>query len=131
MSYLILYVLGLGLAIQVLAIPSLPPRSSNLLPRQNITTIYSLPDDSPIRAQAIQLKRDNFIYGPSIAGNTSFWPTGSLGNATVQAQFAALVADGGPQRAAVQADSATAVQAVIAVSQNWIFYNVIRDLFIN
>jgi hypothetical protein len=121
MSSPISYLIVLGLAIQVFAIHSLP-RHSTLKPVQNATTIYTLPDkhnDSPSRAAAIQVKRDNFIYGPSIAGNTSFWPAGPLGNATVQAHFAALVADGAAQRAAVQADSAAAAQAVTAVSQNY------------
>jgi hypothetical protein len=125
LSFLISYAVFYGLARQVLAIPSLP-RPSSLQARQNDTITYSLPDKhdhSALRAQAIRLKRDNFIYGPSIAGNTSFWPTGPLGDATVQTQFAALVADGAPQRAAVQADSATAVQAVIAVSQDCTSYN--------
>ena len=108
----------LGLALRVSAAPS-APRDITTVKRANATTPYTLPglaSDSNARAAAIQTKRDTFLYGPSIAGNTSYWPTGTLGNATVNSQFASLVADGKPQVTAVQADSAAAAQAVTAVS---------------
>jgi hypothetical protein len=117
MRRLVLYIVALVLVLQVLAAPS-TPQYSRTTARRNVTTKYTLPandTESDARAEAIQVKRDTFIYGPSVAGNTSFWPTGSLGDSTVQSQFAALVADGKPQVAAVQKDSAAAAQAVTAV----------------
>jgi hypothetical protein len=35
------------------------------------------------RAQAIEVKQQNFLYGPSPTGQTPFFPAGSLGNATI------------------------------------------------
>ncbi len=40
--------------------------------------------DPAQRAQEIQLKRQGYLYGPSVMGNSSFFPTGTLGDAMVQ-----------------------------------------------
>lgn len=37
------------------------------------------------RASAVAEKRAGWIYGPSIAGNTSFYPTGSIGGPVTNA----------------------------------------------
>ncbi|CAG8955792.1 hypothetical protein HYFRA_00011661 [Hymenoscyphus fraxineus] len=92
--------LVVGLALQVAAFPS----SSRKLERRNGTEPYSLPYlcvNATERNAAIQVKRDTFLYGPSIAGNTSFYPTGSLGSSIVQADVNAFTADGASQRQAV------------------------------
>jgi hypothetical protein len=79
----------LGLTIDVAAVPAAVPGALNhLRRREDSTTVepFSLPgsDDEPtVRAQAIEIKRQTFLYGPSPAGGGPFFPTGSLGNATV------------------------------------------------
>lgn len=108
--------LVLGLALQVAAVPS----GSRNLQRRNGTEPYSLPTldaNASERKAAIQVKADTFLYGPSVAGNTSFWPTGSLGNSTTKADFSALLADGQPQVAAVQAGQQAAAAAITAVGR--------------
>lgn len=42
-------------------------------------------DDVPSRRIAeIERKRQGYLYGPSLLGNTSYFPTGALGNVMVQ-----------------------------------------------
>ena len=48
---------------------------------------FTLPieDNSPsMRVLDIEQKRQGFLYGPSLLGNTSWFPTGTLGKAMVQ-----------------------------------------------
>lgn len=58
-------------------------------------TLFSLPQfavNGSSRVADIQAKREGWAYGPSIAGNTSFYPTGSLGDAAVEADNTAAFA---------------------------------------
>jgi len=68
--------LYLGLMLQGTAASS-TRQNLNWLPRRNASLIpYALPNaESNVtgRASGIQAKRDAFLYGPSIAGNVSFW----------------------------------------------------------
>ena len=51
---------------------------------------FTLPIDdhnTSDRAAAIEQTRKTFLYGPSIAGNNSFYPTGELGNATASGDW--------------------------------------------
>ena len=48
---------------------------------------FTLPieENSPsMRAKEIEQKRQGYLYGPSLLGNTSWFPTGILGKAMVQ-----------------------------------------------
>lgn len=77
---------------------------------------YSLPmTNSELRSAAILDKREGFLYGPSICGNVSYWPTGPLGNLTTKRDFARLTVDLQYIQAAVKVD-VTAVKGTIAVS---------------
>jgi hypothetical protein len=58
-----------------------------LQPRDN-GTLASLPqyDSNPAaRAAAVAAKKAGYLYGPSLIGNASFYPSGTLGNARVMA----------------------------------------------
>ena len=74
--------------------------------------------NSAARAQAISDKRAGFLYGPSILGNTSFFPTGPLGDAMVQRDVAQLNADSAVVATAAEADAALVVQALQKVTNN-------------
>jgi hypothetical protein len=82
---------------------------------------FSLPmsdSDPTARAQAIAIKRQSFLYGPSIAGNTSFYPTGPLGNTISQNDTDAFFAMQNIIVADMQSDAVTAGAAIEQVS--WI-----------
>ncbi|KAL9627743.1 MAG: hypothetical protein Q9164_007506, partial [Protoblastenia rupestris] len=49
--------------------------------------------DPTSRAQSIETKRRGFLYGPSKLGNTSFYPTGPLGDERVQRDLALIRPD--------------------------------------
>lgn len=79
---------------------------------------FSLPShdlDATGRAKAIVWKRENFLYGPSIAGNVSFWPTGSLGNFTVQSDYTELQLTAIVPLLSSQSDEAAAAKALTDV----------------
>jgi hypothetical protein len=119
MSTLFLIPLYLGLALQINAAPS---NSRNLakLSSRNVSAAYSLPStdaNTTERANAIQVKRDTFVYGPSLGANVSFWPAGSLGNLTVQTDFAELYTASEPSAEAVQVDEAAVITTLTEVSK--------------
>lgn len=62
------------------------PAARSTIPRQE-QDLYTLPqfDDNEMRAAGLRAKREGWAYGPSIAGNTSFYPIGTLGDAAVKA----------------------------------------------
>lgn len=70
------------------------PSSRSVSKRQDQEP-FSLPQyniNSSARVAGIEAKREGWVYGPSIAGNTSFYPTGSLGDAAVEADNTAAFA---------------------------------------
>ena len=69
------------------------------------------------RANAIGDKRKRFLYGPSICGNVSYWPTGSLGNSTTESDLARFMVDSQYSQAAVNLDE-TMERALIAVCED-------------
>lgn len=84
--------------------------------------------DPVARAKAIEYKRENFLYGPSIAGNVSYWPTGLLGNASIEADVEAFNSDSVWSNEAVEEDEAVIAKTLGAVCQ----YSVLQgadDLF--
>jgi hypothetical protein len=44
------------------------------------------------------------LFGPSICGNVSYWPTGSLGNSTTESDLARFMVDSQYSQAAVNLD---------------------------
>jgi arachidonate 15-lipoxygenase (second type)/8-lipoxygenase (S-type) len=79
---------------------------------------YSLPmtnSNATVRAVAILDKREGFLYGPSICGNVSYWPTGSLGNSTTESDFTTFTVDSQYIQAAIKVDETTAAETITAV----------------
>ncbi|TVY94043.1 Manganese lipoxygenase [Lachnellula willkommii] len=112
--------LCLGLALEVSCAPSVHvPQALRRQSTDNFTS-YSLPPlessglNNSVRASAIKVKADTFLYGPSIAGNTSFWPTGSLGNSTVNADYSALSTDSPLDETNVEDDVAVVTKTIEA-----------------
>jgi len=88
--------------------------------RDNTTLLAaSLPQFANItaRIEAISIKREGWLYGPSILGNASFFPTGALGTARMQADMALFSAESAYIGPKAQADLAAVQAAVIAVSR--------------
>ncbi|KAK0103807.1 hypothetical protein ONS95_005806 [Cadophora gregata] len=88
--------------------------------RDNSTvTVASLPQfsNSTARLEAINTKREGWLYGPSLLGNASFFPTGSLGTARMQTDMALFAAESAYISPKAQADLAAVQSAVLARSQ--------------
>ncbi|KAH7397536.1 lipoxygenase [Cadophora sp. MPI-SDFR-AT-0126] len=88
-----------------------------VIKRDNSTvTAASLPQFSNItaRLEAINIKREGWLYGPSILGNASFFPTGALGTARMQADMALFSVESAYIGPKAQADLAAVQAAVIA-----------------
>lgn len=70
---------------------------------------YSIPQNgtSAQRQQAIDATREEFLYGPAVAGGP-FYPTGPKGNAKVAADIADVQRETTPNTALVQLDLARA-----------------------
>ncbi|KAH7346897.1 putative arachidonate 5-lipoxygenase [Rhexocercosporidium sp. MPI-PUGE-AT-0058] len=88
-----------------------------VLPRDNLTVIEaSLPQFSNItaRLEAISIKRQGWLYGPSLLGNASFFPTGSLGIARMQSDMGLFALDSAYVGPRAQADLLAVQQAVAA-----------------
>ncbi|KAI0554027.1 lipoxygenase [Xylaria curta] len=78
---------------------------------------YSLPSldvDVSTRAEALRVKREGWQYGPSIAGNTSFYPIGTLADVTTKADTDALFTFQNKHAANVNIDKQTAFDAINA-----------------
>ena len=69
------------------------------------------------RAAEIAKNRDGYLYGPSLIGNSSFFLTGHLGDQLVRSEISQWYQTAAPARAAVQADAATVLETLSAVSQ--------------
>ena len=77
-----------GLLASAIAVESAAlPAAQQISTRQDENS-YSLPQfdgDRELRIAGLEEKRQGWAYGPSIAGNTSFYPTGTLGEAAIEA----------------------------------------------
>ena len=84
---------------------------------RNIT--YSLPMFDPnqtARIAEITENRKGFIYGPSLIGNSSFFPIGPKGEELSRSEVVLWNSDAAPQRAAVRAEAVPVRQSLEAVS---------------
>ena len=83
-------------------------------------TKFALPseDSNPLeRAHQIELKRQGYVYGPSLLGNTSYFPTGSLGDAMVQQHVDQWLSDAYWLTTAVEDEFKSASRALNEVSR--------------
>lgn len=86
-----------------------------ILPLLNNTLPYVLPmfDKNPSsRAEEISSNRNGYLYGPSLLGNLSYYPNGTLGNALVQQDVEYYLLDVAVQAASVGNDSAKVLEAI-------------------
>jgi len=74
-------------------------------------------DDEPFqRRREIERKQLGYLYGPSLLGNTSWFPTGSLGGAMVQEHEGLWWTDAEWLKNAVRKDAESAASALGRVS---------------
>ena len=92
-------------------------RSINTSVAANRTYVLPMFDSNPTaRAAELRENRAGYLYGPSLIGNSSFFPTGVLGNQLVQSEVALWTRDAAPVRAAIQAEATPVLGSVGAVS---------------
>jgi len=73
-------------------------------------------DSEPLRRRReIERKQEGFLYGTSLLGNTSYFPSGDLGNAMVQRDQEEWYADAEWLKSAVYRDAEKAGQALYKV----------------
>ena len=81
---------------------------------------------SSTRASALAEKRAGWEYGPSIAGNTAFYPAGSIGGPVAKAQGDSLEAFQDELSVKNDADAKAAQASIVAVST---FGRLILEIF--
>jgi hypothetical protein len=94
--------------------PNIPLHAAS----STVTSLFSLPidhTDAIERSSAIQVKREGFLYGESICGNVSYWPTGFLGNSTTARDLARFLVDSQHSRTAMSIDENVALTAVRSI----------------
>lgn len=90
--------------------------------RRNISnTTYVLPQSDPtplLREAEVAAERAGYQYGPSLLGNSSFFPTGLLGGARVAADVAVFTKDAAYITLSIEKEKPPVEQAVTAVCSN-------------
>jgi hypothetical protein len=89
-------------------IPLTPPIQKFLLPLED-------PDPSS-RRKEVKYRQIGFQYGPSLLGNSSYFPTGPLGDAMVQQHQDQWYRDAGWLVRTVEGEIAAALAAIESVS---------------
>ena len=89
---------------------------THFVPDQTRFTLPSKDDASLIRVREIQQKRKGYLYGPSLLGNTSYFPTGFLGDAMVKQHVDSWLRDAAWVNHAVEEEANAAVAAAKEVS---------------
>jgi hypothetical protein len=108
-------VLILGVAVQAEALPFYGESRSPCVPT-NQTSIPQNDCNATARAQAILVKREGYLHGPSLIGNASFFPTGSLAAVMIETAISQFEADEGEIEAEITSDLQLADAAVFGVS---------------
>ena len=73
-------------------------------------------DDYPsLRALEIDQKRQGYLYGPSLLGNTSYFPTGIMGDAMVQQHIDEWLQDASQVNEVVDQEAKSAAAALSVV----------------
>jgi arachidonate 15-lipoxygenase (second type) / 8-lipoxygenase (S-type) len=122
-------VLWTGFICDVFAIPVVPRTIDRPQRRADNSSVvpFSLPppnDEGSPRAQAIEYKRQNFLYGPALAGGGPFFPAGPLGNLTV---YGEVVQDGEVLLTTGEAVDVDEAKALAAIEQ---VFNKLQSTFI-
>lgn len=95
----------------------LAPQSSNpsLVSPKYVQPKYALPqfDHDPVqRRTEVILNHAGFLYGPSLIGNLSFFPTGTLGKQRVTADIALFMQDAAFTNQSIEDERGAVVQKV-------------------
>ena len=59
--------------------------------RQYVLPMFEM--DVPARSRQLQAQREGYLYGPPLMGNTSFFPTGKLGDKLVQEEVKPFITE--------------------------------------
>lgn len=114
-QFMFVLVLALGIAVQGAALPTHGEIRQGCVPT-NQTNIPQNECNATARAQAILVKRQGYLYGPSLIGDASFFPTGNLADVMIQTAIAQFEQDETVLTYEINSDLALAEAAVFAVS---------------
>lgn len=124
LSFLLCTGVAVGVAVGISTGEQLHPqalsqRSTNA--SSNTTQQLVLPMNDPNasqRAQDIQTKQQGYLYGPSLMGNSSWFPSGPLGEAMIKRDAALFKTDLDFVKAEAARDIKSAGAALAAVSMS-------------
>lgn len=98
---------------------SQPVGESTASPPANEIHYLPLSDPTPLaRAAEIKANRAGYLYGPSVIGTSSFFPTGTLGDQLVAKDIALWQKDAGYVQAQIKNEAPLAAAAVANVSDH-------------
>ena len=109
------FIFVLFLALGVTALPQ-PEGNGRLVCPTNQTSLPQIDCNATARAQAILVKRQEFLYGPSLIGNASFFPTGNLAQTMIDTAIGQFEQDETVLAPEIDSDLALAEAAVFTVS---------------
>lgn len=87
--------------------------------KPTVNASYVLPQSDPfplLREGEVAAEKAGYQYGPSLLGNTSFFPTGPLGGLKVASDIAVFTKDAAYITIAIEKETPLAEEAVITVS---------------
>lgn len=93
------------------ALSSWPPKRITGQDRSKFT-ISAGDTFSSLRALEIERKRQGYLYGPSLLGNTSYFPTGIMGDAMVQQHIDEWLQDASWMNSVVEEEAKSAARAL-------------------
>ena len=94
------------------------------------SSAYVLPMNDPYptqRSEEVQDHRNGFLYGPSLIGNTSYFPTGPLGDGLVKAQIALGEAEADANEKVILEEAKPVYEAVMKVGWRLLLGRVSRE----
>ena len=95
-----------------------PPSNPSLVSPKYVEPKYSLPqfDRNPSqRLEEVALNHAGYLYGPSLIGNSSFFPNGTLGNQRVGADVNTFMLNAAFITTSIEDESGAVVQKVTQV----------------
>lgn len=133
LSYLLCAGVAVGTAATILTREQLHPqalhqRSIDGSPNTTQQLVLPMNDPNPSqRAQDIQTKQQGYLYGPSVMGNSSWFPSGPLGEAMIKRDAAVFKTDLDFVIAEAARDMKVADAALAAVSMSAQVFMILSD----
>ena len=110
-----IFLLGLfAQALHVLGL-AISPSSSQLSVLGPGYSIPQLDPDPSLRAQEVSFNRAGYSYGPPLIGNSSYFPTGTLGSQRVAADVSAFKQNAAFITKAIEAESGAVINKILKV----------------